>query len=175
MHQHSCYLNQQGGKYSSLSLQEGWGRIVEGKGPDWGHQLIEILTDCGLAFLELGYDWAEKIDYAFGYIEEGGDKEGAEEEVDEKCPLVEDADEDGIVSFPADLVGESDVEADDEKVAADEGEEGREAHTHCQKLAAMGPPEVDNDEGAVEHFGEDGGKDVGYYVTAIAGIIIYLH
>ena len=39
----------------------------------------------------------------------------------------------------------------------------------------MGPPEVDNDEGAVEHFGEDGGKNVGYYVTAITGIIIYLH
>ena len=45
--------------------------------------------------------------------------------------MVEDANKDGVVSFPADLVSESDVEADDEEVAADEGEEGGEAHTHC--------------------------------------------
>ena len=93
--------------------------------------MIEIVTDGGLPFLELGDDWAEQIDDAFGYIEEGGDQEGTEEEVDEKCPLVEDANKDGVVSFPADLVSESDVEADDEEVAADEGEEGGEAHTHC--------------------------------------------
>ena len=36
----------------------------------------------------------------------------------------------------------------------------------------MGPLEVDDNEGAVEHFGEDSGKDVGKDVAAITGIII---
>ena len=70
----------------------------------------------------------------------------------------------------ADFVGEAQVEADDEEVAADEGEDGGEAHADCHELAATGPPQVDDDDCIVEQLGQDVGHDVADDVAALTGV-----
>ena len=133
-----------------MGLEEGLGGVVESEGPDWGDQLIEIIPYLCFLLFELDHYGAEESDHGLWHVEEGSDQEGAEEEVYEEGSLVEDADENGVVSFATDFVGESDVEADDEKVAEDEGEDGGKAHADSEEFAFLCPPKVDDDDGSIE-------------------------
>jgi hypothetical protein len=82
VHDHCGELDDQGGQDAALRLQERLGRVVESETPDGWHQLVEVIPYFALGFFELGHDVGEEGDDAFGDVEERGDEEGAEEEVD---------------------------------------------------------------------------------------------
>lgn len=54
-----------------------------------------------------------------------------------------------VASLATDFVGESDVEADDEQIAADEGENCGKAHADHEKFVVLCPPEIDDDNSIV--------------------------
>lgn len=82
--------------------------------------------------------------------------------------MVEDADQQWVISFATDLVGESDVEADDEQVPADEGKDSGEAHAHRQELILLRPPEVDHDDGSIQQFAESVGHNMSQNMSPLA-------
>jgi hypothetical protein len=114
------------------------------------YQLIEVSSHLiGYAYVMAVYA-LEDIDHVLGDVQEWSNQEGAEQEVHQQSPLVEDTHKHWIVALATDLVGKTDVEAADQQVAEYEGEDGSHSHTHCQKGTVAAPPQIDDDDCIVE-------------------------
>lgn len=69
--------------------------------------------------------------YIFRKIENGCYNKYTEQKIDQKGSLIEDTDQGWIISFSADLVRQSDIEAADEEVAECNREDGGHSHAYC--------------------------------------------
>ena len=129
VHQDGGYLNEQGGDDMSLGEEVGLGRIVVSKTVDGGHKLIEVLGDSlSCVFINVSIFVEVQVlkqdDDVLGDVENWGNEECAEEEVDEQGSLIKDADDLGLIPLAAYLIGEPYVQAGDEQISKYERKDG---------------------------------------------------
>lgn len=90
-------------------------------------------------------DAFEHLHHVFRRIEYGSNDEHAKQKIDQKRPLVENANKLLVLPLSTDLVSEPNVQTADEQVPEHKGKDGRHSHAHCDESAvAATPPQVDD-------------------------------